>query len=48
LHQSYWQTVRRDKDGKMSAAAMGRSEDRLVKRNGQWRIQSRKLTVFTD
>ena len=48
LHQSYWQTVRRDKDGKMTAAAMGRSEDRLVKRNGQWLIQSRKLTVFTD
>ncbi len=48
LHQSYWQTVRRDKDGKMTAAAMGRSEDRLVKRNGRWLIQSRKLTVFTD
>jgi ketosteroid isomerase-like protein len=48
LHQSYWQTVRRDKDGRMIAAAMGRSEDRLVKRNGQWLIQSRKLTVFTD
>ena len=48
LHQSYWQTVRRDKDGAMAAAAMGRSEDRLVKRNGKWLIQSRKLTVFTD
>ena len=48
LHQSYWQTVRRDKDGRMTAAAMGRSEDRLVKRNGQWLIQWRKLTVFTD
>ena len=48
LHQSYWQTVRRDNDGKMSAAAMGRSEDRLVKRNGKWLIQWRKLTVFTD
>jgi uncharacterized protein (TIGR02246 family) len=48
LHQSYWQTVRRDKDGKMAAAAMGRSEDRLVRRNGQWLIQSRKLTVFAD
>jgi uncharacterized protein (TIGR02246 family) len=48
LHQSYWQTVRRDKDGKMTAAAMGRSADRLVKRNGAWLIQSRKLTVFTD
>ena len=48
VHQSYWQTVRRDKDGRMIAAAMGRSEDRLVKRNGQWLIQWRKLTVFTD
>jgi uncharacterized protein (TIGR02246 family) len=48
LHQSYWQTVQRDTDGKMTAAAMGRSEDRLVKRNGKWLIQSRKLTVFTD
>ena len=48
VHQSYWQTVRRDKDGKMPAVAMGRSEDRLVKRNGKWLIQWRKLTVFTD
>ena len=48
VHLSYWQTVRRDNEGKMSAAAMGRSEDHLVKRNGKWRIQSRKLTVFTD
>ena len=48
LHQSYWQTVRRDNDGKMNAVAMGRSEDHLVKRNGKWLIQFRKLTVFTD
>ena len=48
VHQSYWQTVRRDEDGKMTAAAMGRSEDRLVKRSGKWLIQSRTLTVFTD
>ena len=48
LHQSYWQTVYRDKDSKMTAAAMGRSDDRLVKRNGKWLIQMRKLTVFTD
>jgi uncharacterized protein (TIGR02246 family) len=48
LHQSYWQTVVRDKDNKMTAAAMGRSEDRLVKRNGKWLIQERKLTVFGD
>jgi uncharacterized protein (TIGR02246 family) len=48
MHQSYWQTVVRDKDGKMIPAAMGCSEDRLVKRSGKWLIQSRKLTVFTD
>ena len=48
VHRSYWQTVRRDKSGAMTAAAMGRSEDHLVKRNGEWLIQSRKLTVFTD
>jgi uncharacterized protein (TIGR02246 family) len=48
VHQSYWQTIRRGKDGTMIAAAMGRSEDRLVKRDGKWLIQSRKLTVFTD
>jgi uncharacterized protein (TIGR02246 family) len=48
LHQAYWQTVRRDKDGRMTAAAMGRSEDRLVRRDGKWLIQFRKLTVFTD
>jgi uncharacterized protein (TIGR02246 family) len=48
LHQSYWQTVRRDKDGKMTAAAMGRSEDRLVRRNGKWLIQLRRLTVFAE
>ena len=48
LHQSYWQTVHRNKDGQMIAAAMGRSEDRLVKRNGKWLIRERKLTVFTD
>jgi uncharacterized protein (TIGR02246 family) len=48
VHLSYWQTVRRDDSGRMVAAAMGRSEDRLVKRNGKWLIQFRKLTVFTD
>jgi uncharacterized protein (TIGR02246 family) len=48
LHQSYWQTVIRDKDGKMTPAAMGRSEDRLIKQNGKWLIKLRKLTVFTD
>jgi len=48
VHQSYWQTVRREKDGRMVAAAMGRSEDRLVKRDGRWLIRGRTLTVFTE
>ena len=48
IHYSYWQTVRKGDDGKMVAAAMGRSEDHLVKRSGKWLIQFRKLTVFTD
>ena len=48
VYQSYWQTVRRDMNDRMTAAAMGRSEDHLVKRNGKWLIQLRKLTVFTD
>ena len=48
LYQSYWQTMRRDTDGRMITAAMGRSEDHLVRRNGKWLIQFRKLTVFTD
>jgi hypothetical protein len=32
----------------MAAAAMGRSEGRLVKRDGKWLIESRKLSVFGD
>jgi uncharacterized protein (TIGR02246 family) len=48
VHHSYWQTMRRDKDGRMVTGGMGRSEDRLVKRNGRWLIQFRKLTVFTE
>ena len=48
LYQSYWQTMRKDKDGRMITGGMGRSEDHLVKRDGKWLIQFRKLTVFTD
>ena len=48
LHQSYWQTMHRDKDGRMITGGMGRSRDKLVKRDGKWLIQERKLTVFTD
>jgi uncharacterized protein (TIGR02246 family) len=48
VHLSYWQTVRRNKENQMVAAAMGRSEDHLVKQDGKWLIKYRKLTVFTD
>jgi ketosteroid isomerase-like protein len=48
LYQSYWQTMRKDKDGRMVTGGMGRSEDHLVKRDGKWLIQFRKLTVFTE
>lgn len=48
LYQSYWQTMRRGEDGRYVAGGFGRSEDRLVKRDGQWRIRSRKLVVFTE
>lgn len=48
LHQSYWQTMIRDKDGRMVTGGMGRSRDLLVKRNGEWLIKERKLTVFTE
>ncbi len=48
LYQSYWQTMRKGTDNRYIAGGFGRSEDRLVKRDGKWRIQSRKLVVFTD
>ena len=48
LYQSYWQTMRKGQDNRYLAGGFGRSEDRLVKRNGQWLIKSRKLVVFTD
>jgi len=48
LYQSYWQTMRKAEGTRYIAGGFGRSEDRLVKRNGQWLIKSRKLVVFTD
>jgi hypothetical protein len=48
LYQSYWQTLRKGDGNRYIAGGFGRSEDRLVKRNGQWLIQHRKLVVFTD
>ncbi|HEY4210993.1 MAG TPA: nuclear transport factor 2 family protein [Steroidobacteraceae bacterium] len=48
LYQSYWQTLRKSEGTRYVAGGFGRSEDRLVKRDGQWLIKSRKLVVFTD
>lgn len=48
VYQSYWQTLRKGTDNRYAAGGFGRSEDRLVKRDGQWLIRHRKLTVFTD
>lgn len=48
VYHSYWQTLRKGDDGRYTTGGFGRSEDHLVKRNGAWLIQSRKLTVYTD
>lgn len=48
LYRSYWQTMRKGQDNRYTAGGFGRSEDRLVKRDGKWLIKSRKLVVFTD
>lgn len=48
LYESYWQTLRKGQDNRYIAGGFGRSEDRLVKRDGRWLIKSRKLVVFTD
>src|SRR5215813_11091081 len=38
----------RDEIRKIVTNLIKRPEDHLIKRNGKWLIQSRKLTVFTD
>ena len=48
LYRSYWQTLRKGSENRYIAGGFGRSEDRLVKRDGHWLIRSRKLVVFTD
>jgi len=48
LYQSYWQTLRKNAENRYVAGGFGRSEDRLVKIDGKWLIESRKLVVFTD
>jgi uncharacterized protein (TIGR02246 family) len=47
-HRSYWQTVRVGPDNVITVGAMGRYEDLLVKLDGQWFIQSRKVVPFTN
>ena len=46
---SYWQTMRRNDEGRYVTGGFGRSEDHLVRqKNGSWLIKLRKLTVFAD
>jgi uncharacterized protein (TIGR02246 family) len=47
-HQSYAQTVRAAENGQFVVGFMGRYEDQLVKRDGRWFIQSRKLVSFVQ
>ena len=47
-HQSYAQTVRTAAGGQFIVGFMGRYEDVLVKRDGRWYIQSRKLVSFVQ
>ncbi|HZF31940.1 MAG TPA: nuclear transport factor 2 family protein [Gammaproteobacteria bacterium] len=42
-HRSYWQTIRGPSSGPFTVGAMGRYEDTLVKRNGEWLIQKRQI-----
>jgi uncharacterized protein (TIGR02246 family) len=45
-HTSYAQTVRAADGGQFIVGFMGRYEDVIVKRDGRWQIQSRKLVSF--
>jgi len=47
-HQSYAQTVRAAENGQFVVGFMGRYEDVLVKRDGRWLIQARKLVSFVQ
>jgi uncharacterized protein (TIGR02246 family) len=47
-HQSYAQTVRAAENGQFVVGFMGRYEDVLVKRDGRWVIQTRKLVSFVQ
>jgi uncharacterized protein (TIGR02246 family) len=45
-HTSYAQTVRAAENGQFIVGFMGRYEDEIVKRDGRWRIKTRKLVSF--
>jgi hypothetical protein len=46
---SYWQTMRKNDEGRYVTGGFGRSEDHLVRqKDGRWLIKLRKLTVFAD
>jgi hypothetical protein len=47
-HQCYAQTVRAAEGGQFIVGFMGRYEDELVKHDGRWYIQSRKLVSFVQ
>jgi hypothetical protein len=47
-HQCYAQTVRAAEGGQFIVGFMGRYEDELVKRDGRWYIQTRKLVSFVQ
>jgi uncharacterized protein (TIGR02246 family) len=47
-HRSYAQTVRAAEGGQFIVGFMGRYEDELVKRDGRWYVQHRKLVSFVQ
>jgi uncharacterized protein (TIGR02246 family) len=47
-HRSYAQTVRAAEGGQFFVGFMGRYEDVLVKRDGRWYVQHRKLVSFVQ
>ena len=47
-HHCYAQTVRAAEGGQFIVGFMGRYDDELVKRDGRWYIQSRKLVSFVE
>lgn len=47
-HTSYAQTVRLGDDARFIIGFMGRYEDVVVKRDGRWQIQSRRLVSFLE